>query len=233
MGLARAERAHLRRRADLSLPAAAEAKFHDGTPLTAQDVAWSLTYAEGQGPSDHHAVAARLAKAPRRPTIAPWWCVLPKSARATCRCSSPACRSSPRPITPSSRSINRRSMIPLGSGALQGRPLRCRAFHRIRAGEGLVGRRSAGGARAEQFRHHPLRILPRPRGRLRRLHRQELSVPRGVHLAHLGDALRFSRLQGRPRQARRDCRTTRRRARKAGSSTRGARNSRTAACARR
>ena len=44
--------------------------------------------------------------------------------------------------------------------------------------------------------------LSRSRRRLRGIHRQELSVPRGVHLAHLGDALRFSRDQGRPRQAR-------------------------------
>ena len=78
-----------------------------------------------------------------------------------------------------------------------------------------------------------LRILPRPRSRLRRLHRQELSVPRGVHLAHLGDALRFPGLQGRPGQARRHCRTRRRRARRAGSSIPGATNSRIPRCARR
>ena len=48
-------------------------------------------------------------------------------------------------------------------------------------------------ARAVQFRRRALRVLPRPRRRLRRLHRQELPVPRGIHLAHLGDALRLSR----------------------------------------
>ena len=47
-----------------------------------------------------------------------------------------------------------------------------------------------------------LRVLSRPRRRVRRLHRQELPVPRGVHLAHLGDALRVSGDQRRPRQAR-------------------------------
>ena len=47
-----------------------------------------------------------------------------------------------------------------------------------------------------------LRILPRPRRRLRGVYRQELSVPRGIHRADLGDALRFPRRQGRPRQAR-------------------------------
>ena len=47
-----------------------------------------------------------------------------------------------------------------------------------------------------------LRVLPRPRDRLRRLHRQELHVPRGIHLAHLGDALRVPGDPRRPRQAR-------------------------------
>ena len=47
-----------------------------------------------------------------------------------------------------------------------------------------------------------LRVLSRPRRRLRGLHRQELSVPRGIHLADLGDALRLPRRQGWPRQAR-------------------------------
>ena len=55
----------------------------------------------------------------------------------------------------------------------------------------------------EQFRCRPLRVLPRSRRRLRRLHRQELPVPRGVHLAHLGDALRLSGDPRRARQARR------------------------------
>ena len=89
--------------------------------------------------------------------------------------------------------------------AIQGRPLRRRPLYRIRARQGLVGRRSSGLARKAQFRRGSLRILPRSRRRLRRLHRQELSVPRGVHLAHLGHALRFPRPPRRPGQARRDC----------------------------
>jgi len=42
--------------------------------------------------------------------------------------------------------------VPLGSGALPGRPLRHRTLYRVRAGEGLVGRRPAGQHRHEQFR---------------------------------------------------------------------------------
>src|SRR6266568_2603688 len=82
---------------------------------------------------------------------------------------------------------------------LQGRPLRARAFHRVRAGRGLVGRRAARCARPQQFRRGSLRVLPRPRRRLRGLHRQELSVPGGIHFADLGDALR---LPGDPRRTR-------------------------------
>ena len=42
------------------------------------------------------------------------------------------------------RSTRRRSTSPLGSRPLQGRPLRGRPLHRIRARQGLVGRRPAG-----------------------------------------------------------------------------------------
>ena len=56
--------------------------------------------------------------------------------------------------------------------------------------------------RAVQFRRAAVRLLPRPRHCVRRLHVQELHVPRGVHLARLGDTLRLPRAQGRPRQAR-------------------------------
>ena len=41
-------------------PLRPEARFHDGSRLTAHDVAFSLTIAEGEGPSDHHAAAARF-----------------------------------------------------------------------------------------------------------------------------------------------------------------------------
>ncbi len=37
-----------------------EAKFHDGSPLTAHDVAFSLNYSQTAGPSDHQPVLARL-----------------------------------------------------------------------------------------------------------------------------------------------------------------------------
>ena len=85
-----------------------EAKFHDGTPLTAQDVALSLTTLKEKG----HPIITQLLRDFKGAEAAddrPWSCALPKSAPATCRCSSPACRSSRAPITPSSRSTNRRS----------------------------------------------------------------------------------------------------------------------------
>ena len=46
----------------------------------------------------------------------PWWCDLRRTGRATCRCSSRRCRSSPAPITPAVRSTRPRSKPPLGCG---------------------------------------------------------------------------------------------------------------------
>ena len=226
-GLAARAVQHLGGRADLSLSDAA--RRHDSTTaraLTAQDVAFSLTIAEGEGPSDHHAVAARLRR--RRGDR--------RRDRGACASRRKRARDVPLFVAGAAdllarllfdapvRRIDARSAARLRR--LQGRPLRGRPLHRIRPRQGLVGRRAAGRARAEQFRHRALRVLPRPRRRLRRLHRQELSVPRGIHLAHLGDALRFSRPSRTAASSATCCPTTRRPARRAGSSTRGARSSR-------
>ena len=91
---------------------------------------------------------------------------------------------------------------PLGSGPYKVGKFEQGRLRGIRARQGLVGRQPADHARPVQFRRAALRLLPRPRHRVRRLHRQELHVPRGVHLAGLGDALRLPGGQGRPRQAR-------------------------------
>ena len=55
-----------------------------------------------------------------------------------------------------------------------------------------MGCRLAGRARAEQFRRHPLRILPRSRYRLRGIYEQELSIPRGTGLTGLGTRYDFA-----------------------------------------
>ena len=62
---------------------------------------------------------------------------------------------------------------------------------------------------------------------------KQLSVPRGIHLANLGDALRFSGDHRWPRQARDASATKRRRARRAGSSIPVARSSGIRGCAKR
>ena len=169
-----------------------EATFHDGSRLTAHDVAFSLNLLKQKGhpiitqqlrdltsidADDDRSVTLRFAEKRAR-DVPLFAAAMPIFSRAYY--SSQAVRG----IDPRHSARLRR---------LQGRPLRAGPLHRIRPREGLVGEGPAGHARAVQFRHRALRILPRPRRRLRRLHRQELPVPRGIHLAHLGDALRLSR----------------------------------------
>ena len=105
-------------------------------------------HAEGEGPPDHHSSCCAISPARRRATTRPWWCALRRSARATCRCSSPSLPIFSRAYycQPSVRRDDARDAARLRP--LQGRTLRGRALHRIRAGQGLVGRRSAGLARA-------------------------------------------------------------------------------------
>ena len=177
-----------------------EARFHDGTKLTAHDVAFSLNTLKEKG---HPLILVQLrdfvkAEAPDDATVAVTFA--PKRARdvplyvAGLPIFSKAYYAT-RPFD----EIDAR--YPAWLGAVQGRQVRGQPLHRIRAGQGLVGGRPSRQPRQLQFRYRALRILSRPRCRLRRFYRQELSVPRGVHVAHLGDALRLSSYQGRPGEA--------------------------------
>ena len=135
----------------------------------------------------------------------PWSCGSRRSAAATCRCSWPALPIFSRAYYSTKPFDETTLEVPLGSGAYK--------VGRFEAGRYIEYERVKDwwGAdlpvsRGEQFRRPALRVLSRPRRRLRGLHRQELSVPRGIHLAHLGDALRLSGDPRRPRQARRAAR---------------------------
>ncbi len=145
-----------------------EARFHDGSKLTAQDVAFSLTTLKEKG---HPLIMVQLrdmvkAEAPDDATVV---VTFRRSARATCRSMSRACRSSPRPITPRGRSMNRRSILPLGSGPYKVGKFevnRYIEYDRVKdwwAADLPVNRGSY------QFRHRALRILSRSRRRVRRL----------------------------------------------------------------
>ena len=130
--------------------------------------------------------------------------VCARSAAATCRCSLPACRfSRKRLLRDASRSMNRRSTCRSAAGRTKSAAFEVGRFDRIRARQGLVGRRSAGQCAARTISTPcATNSIATARSALRGFHRQELSVPRGIHRARLGDALRLSRRQGRPRQAR-------------------------------
>ena len=177
-----------------------EAKFHDGTALTAADVVWSLNTLKDKG----HPIISQFLRDFKGAEVSGDDAVVVRFAEKRAR---------DVPLFVAGLPIFSRAYYgkhefdqttldaPLGSGAYKVGRFEAGPLHRIPARQGLVGGRAAGGARRQQFRRRALRILPRPRRRLRRLQRRQLPVPRGVHLAHLGDALRLPRLQGRPRQA--------------------------------
>jgi ABC-type transport system substrate-binding protein len=184
---------------------------HDGSPLTAHDVAFLLKILKDKG----HPIAQQSLRdfvgagtvvvrfTTQRARDVPLFAAsLPIFSRAYY---------SKRPFEETTLEV------PLGSGPYK------------------VGRfepgRPAGRARVEQFRYPALRILPRSRSCLRRVHGQKLSVPGRIYIADLGDTLRLSCSSGRSRQARCDCRQYAI-GRKAGSSTRDGTDSRTSACAR-
>ena len=120
-----------------------EARFHDGSKLTAQDAAFSLTALKAKG---HPLIVEQMrdmvkAEAPDDATLVVTFAE--KRARdvplyvASLPIFSKAYYAT-RPFDESTLDI------PLGSRALQGRQIRGQSLRRIRAGQGLVGRRSAG-----------------------------------------------------------------------------------------
>ena len=116
--------------------------------------------------------------------------------------SSPACRSSRRPITRRVHSMNRRSIFRSAPG-----PTRSASSRSI-ATSNSTGSRIGG---APTFRSAAAATISIPcvtssiataTSPSRASPARNYLYPRGVHLADLGDALRFPGGQGRPRQAR-------------------------------
>ena len=125
-----------------------EARFHDGSRLTAHDVAFSLTTLKEKG----HPIITQLlrdfagAEATDDATR-------DRALRAEARARRAAVRRRPadllaRLLRASGRSTRSTLDVPLGSGPYKVGRFEAGPLHRIRAREGLVGRRSAGGARA-------------------------------------------------------------------------------------
>ena len=229
-GLGGARGAHLRRRPDLSLPAAAGgAASTTARRSPPHDVAFSLDAPEGEGPSRSSRSCCATSSAPRRPTT-PTVVVrfAPRRARdvplfvAQLPIFSRAYYAG-RPFDESTLDV------PLGSGPYKvGRfeAGRFIEYERVKDwwGADLPVARGQNNFDIVRYEYYRDRDVG-----LRGLHRQELSVPRGVHLAHLGDALRLSRRSRTAASSATCCPTRRRPARRAGSSTRGARSSRTRA----
>ena len=179
---------------------AAEAKFHDGMPLTAHDVAWSMTTLKEKG---HPIITQHCAnRGCEAIDDRPSWFVLPRSAGATCRCLSPALPIFSRAYY-SKQAFDQSTLdVPLGSGPYKVGRFEVGHFIEFERVKNWWGADSPCRAGQQISTPSATNIIATARSPSR-LYCRELSVPRGVHLAHLGDALRFSRVQGRPRQARR------------------------------
>jgi len=124
-----------------------EAKFHDGTPLTAHDVAWSINTLKEQG----HPIITQQLRDCKGAEATDDRTVIVRFAEGRARRSAFRRRSSdflPCVLFQATvRSVNVGN--PAWQWPVQGRALSDRAFHRIRPGQGLVGRRLAGRPGAE------------------------------------------------------------------------------------
>ena len=180
-----------------------EARFHDGSKLTAHDVAFSLTTLKTKGHPPDRGADARHGRRPRRSTTRRW--------------SSPSRRTRARDVP-----LLCRRPADLLEGLLRDAAVRrddAGYAARLRALQGRASSRSTATSNSTASRTGGAPIFRSTRGRynfdtVRYEYYRDRDVafegftgknylyPRGIHLARLGDALRFSRRQGRPRQAR-------------------------------
>jgi len=148
----------------------------------------SRSSGSGEGSSHHRAAAARFrGRGGGGRRNARSRAFAPKRARDV-RCSWRSFRSSRAPTTRATISRRRRLDPPLGSG-----PYKIGRFHRDNPSNTSASR--AGGTPTcrcggpAHFDTGALRIFPRARDRVRRLHLEELPVPRGIHVSCLGHTL--------------------------------------------
>jgi microcin C transport system substrate-binding protein len=136
-----------------------EARFHDGSGITARDVAFSLTTLKAKG---HPLIVQQMRDFVAAEAI--------DDATVVVTFAKDCARDVP--LYVASLPVFSKAS---GQRSLQGRKIRGEPLHRIRAGQGLVGARLAGVPRRLQLRYGALRILSRSRCGLRGLHRAKLS----------------------------------------------------------
>ena len=223
-----------RRRPDLPLPAAAGGALPRRHAADRARRRLLAHHAEGEGPSDHHAAAARLRRrrGDRRRDRGRALRAEARARRAAVR--RRRCRSSRAPITPTQPfdeiDARRRRSAPAPTRSAASRPAAIIEYERVKDWWGADLPVARGQNNFDVVRYE---YLSRPRRRLRRLHRPRTICSARNSPRASGRRATISRRSRTAASSATCCPTTRRPARRAGSSTRGARSSRTRSCARR
>ena len=170
-----------------------EARWHDGVPITADDVIFSLDTLKAKGHPQYRYYYAFLHRAGREAGRAHRQVRVHRSRKPRAAADHRAVAGPAEALLGDARLRRLDPGAALAQRALQGDRLRGRALCRHRAGRGLLGQGPAGERRAEQFRQHPLRLLPRrhrhPSGAEGRGHR----LPPGERGQGLGAGIRRAR----------------------------------------
>ena len=179
------------------------ARWHDGRPVTAEDVVWTFNTLRQHGRPFYRAywadVTEVVAEGPRRVVFRfkddgnrELALILGQMHRAAAPLVGGA-RLRPADARRAAR------LRPLPDRALRGGPQR-----RLSPRRGLLGARPADREGHEQLRHHALRVLPRQHRGAGGLQGRADRLPHREHRQGLGHRLRLPRRAARPGEARRD-----------------------------
>ena len=159
-----------------------EARFHDGSPLTAKDVVFSLNTLKTKG---HPTIRVELRDVEN--VVAEADDVVTITLAATRSRETPLMIAR-QPIFSAAYYANHpfeESTLdpPLGSGAYKVGTVRAGPLHRVRARAGLLGQGTAGQCRPEQLRSRALRIFRERQVAFEAFKSGAINCARGVHLA--------------------------------------------------
>ncbi len=166
-----------------------EARFHDGTPVMAADMAWSLMTLKEFG---HPQLALDLVNLDEAEAVEDHVLELRFNGKQSDRAILAIAATAPvfsRASYGSAPFDETTNEAPLSSGPYRVKRASTRPVHRIRKGARLLGPRPAGHARPRSFRRPADRFLLRTAGGFRGFQEGRDPVAAGIHLEDLGNGI--------------------------------------------
>ena len=166
-----------------------QARFHDGSPITVEDVIWTFDALKTKGRPFYRSYYAQVAEGREGGRAQGALRVRARGEPRAAADRRPAARAVARLLEQAGLREDDARAAPR-QRAVPGRGPRSRPLHHLPPGEGLLGREAARERGPGQLRLAPLRLLPRLHGGDRGAQGRRVRLPPGERGQELGDRVR-------------------------------------------